>query len=63
MGVKNEKTEKNNKQRNEAFTFVETLAVLAITAVLTAGCTVSIAKFVSLAKKTSARNQIDHSRR
>ena len=59
MGVKNEKTEKNNKQRNEAFTFVETLAVLAITAVLTAGCTVSIAKFVSLAKKTSARNQID----
>ena len=42
-----------------AFTFVETLAVLAITAVLTAGCTVSIAKIVSLAKHTSARNQID----
>ena len=56
---KNEKTEKKNQRWNQAFTFVETLAVLAITAVLTAGCTVSIAKFVALAKKTSARNQIE----
>ena len=51
--------EKKNERRNEAFTFVETLAVLAIAAILTAGCTVSIAKLVSMAKKTSARNQID----
>ena len=56
---KNEKTDKKHEQYESAFTFVETLAVLAITAVLTAGCTVSIAKFVSLAKKTSARNQIE----
>ncbi len=44
---------------NPAFTFVETLAVLAITAVITAGCTISIAKLVSSAKKTSAKNQIE----
>ena len=56
---KNEKTVKKIKQWNSAFTFVETLAVLAITAVLTAGCTISIAKFISMAKKTSARNQIE----
>ena len=31
---KNEKTEKKNQRWNQAFTFVETLAVLAITAVL-----------------------------
>ena len=55
----NENDEKKHDQWNPAFTFVETLAVLAITAVLTAGCTVSISKFVSLAKKTSARNQIE----
>ena len=42
-----------------AFTFVETLAVLAITAVLTAGCTVSVARLIASAKKTSARNQIE----
>ena len=57
--IKNEKTGKKSEQWNQAFTFVETLAVLAITAVLTAGCTVSISKLVSIAKKTSARNQID----
>ena len=57
--LKIEKTEKKNERWYEAFTFVETLAVLAITAVLTAGCTISIAKYVSLAKKTSARNQIE----
>ncbi|MBO4532678.1 MAG: type II secretion system major pseudopilin GspG [Treponema sp.] len=55
----NEKNEAKNQKRNEAFTFVETLAVLAIMAVLTAGCTVSIARLVSTAKKTSARNQIE----
>ena len=58
------KTKSNQKKKKSgksepAFTFVETLAVLAITAVLTAGCTVSIAKIVSIAKRTAARNQID----
>ena len=56
---KNENDIKKHEKPNQAFTFVETLAVLAITAVLTAGCTVSIAKIVQLAKKTSARNQIE----
>ncbi len=56
---KNEKSKQKRKGENPAFTFVETLAVLAITAVLTAGCTVSIAKLVAMAKETSARNQID----
>ena len=56
---KNEKTERSEKKTNPAFTFVETLAVLAITAALAAGCTVSIAKLVAAAKQTSARNQID----
>ena len=56
---KNEKSKQKRKGETPAFTFVETLAVLAITAVLTAGCTVSIAKLVAMAKETSARNQID----
>ena len=56
---KNEKTKTKREGENPAFTFVETLAVLAITAALTAGCTISIAKLVATAKQTSARNQID----
>lgn len=51
--------EKKHWKSEPAFTFVETLAVLAITAALTAGCTVSISKIVSIAKRTSAKNQID----
>lgn len=43
----------------KAFTFVETLAVLAITAILAAGTTVSISKYIAKAKKTAARNQIE----
>ena len=42
-----------------AFTFVETLAVLAITAALTAGCTVSVAHLIAGAKKISAKNQLE----
>ena len=42
-----------------AFTFVETLAVLAITAALTAGCTVSVARLIAGAKKISAKNQLE----
>ena len=55
----NEKNEAKKQKDYEAFTFVETLAVLAIMAVLTAGCTVSITRLVSTARKTSARNQIE----
>ena len=61
MTKKEKNYAKKSKKRktNPAFTFVETLAVLAITAVLTAGCTISIAKLVAGAKKTSAKNQIE----
>ena len=55
----NEKNEAKKQKDYEAFTFVETLAVLAIMAVLTAGCTVSVTRLVSIAKKNSARNQIE----
>ena len=55
----NEKNEGKKQKGYEAFTFVETLAVLAIMAVLTAGCTVSVTRLVSIAKKNSARNQIE----
>ena len=54
-----EKNEAKKQEGFEAFTFVETLAVLAIMAVLTAGCTVSVTRLVSIAKKNSARNQIE----
>ena len=54
-----EKSEKKRPGENPAFTFVETLAVLAITAALTAGCTVSISKLVAAARQTSARNQLE----
>ena len=59
------KKEKNyGKKRKKiknypAFTFVETLAVLAITAALTAGCTISVSKLIANAKRISARNQIE----
>lgn len=45
-------------KRVEAFTFVETLSVLAIAAVLTAGSAVSMSKLMDFAKKTSAKNQV-----
>ena len=53
------KKSKEKRKNLEAFTFVETLAVLAITAALTAGCTISVTKLITSAKKTSARNQIE----
>lgn len=43
----------------EGFTFVETLSVLAIGAVLAAGSTVSANKLINVARKTSAKNQIE----
>lgn len=58
--MKNGKKESGNeKGKAEGFTFVETLAVLAITAILVAGSTVSISKYIAMAKKTSAKNQIE----
>ena len=53
-----EKTVKKQGKKNPGFTFIETLAVLAISAVLTLGCTVSVSKLVASAKQTSAKNQI-----
>lgn len=53
------KSQKERKGESQGFTFVETLAVLAISAVLTAGGTVSVAKIIATARKTAARNQIE----
>lgn len=51
--------EKKKKSNNsQGFTFVETLAVLSIGAVLAAGSTVAVSRYISIAKETSARNQI-----
>lgn len=46
------------KKESDGFTFVETLAVLAIGTVLTAGTVVSANRIISMAKKTAARSQI-----
>jgi len=46
------------KKKADGFTFVETLAVLAIGAVLTAGSVVSTSKMIGMAKKTAAKSQI-----
>ena len=53
------KCRKKNSKLSEGFTFVETLAVLAIGAVLSAGSIVSATRLISLAKKTAARSQIE----
>lgn len=45
-------------KKSEGFTFVETLAVLAIGAVLTAGACISVVKFIGEAKRTSAESSI-----
>ena len=45
-------------KKSEGFTFVETLAVLAIGAVLTAGTCISVMKFIDVAKRTSAESSI-----
>lgn len=66
--MEGEKMKKKNKKNNwlnkiikgksEGFTFIETLSVIAIGAVLTAGSAVSMSKLMDFAKKTSAKNQI-----
>lgn len=50
---------KKRKKESEGFTFVETLAVLAIAAVLTAGSLLSATKLIAMAKKTAAKSQIE----
>lgn len=57
--VQESKNEKRKRNHSEGFTFVETLGVLAIGAVLTAGTTVSVSKLIGTAKRTAARNQIE----
>ena len=49
---------KKTKKLAEGYTFVETLSVLAISAVLAAGTSFSASKAISHAKKISAKNQI-----
>lgn len=55
----NENCSKKENGKSEGFTFVETLAVLAIGAVLSAGSVVSATKLISMAKKTAAKSQIE----
>ena len=47
------------QKKTAAFTYVETIAVIAIGAVLTAGSLVSASKIISSARKTAAKTQID----
>ena len=54
-----QKLKKLKEKKSDGFTFFETLAVLAIGAVLTAGSMVSATKLISLGKRTSARSQIN----
>lgn len=49
-------------KKDGGFTFVETLAVIAVTAVLASGTLVSASRLVSLARRTSARTQIEQYR-
>lgn len=46
------------QKKSEGYTFVETLVVLAIGAILSAGSVVGASKMIALAKRTSARLQI-----
>ena len=56
--MKKQKIKKFLKEKSDGFTFVETLAVLAIGTVITAGSVVSANRLISRAKKTSAKSQI-----
>lgn len=50
---------KNEKSKSDGFTFVETIVVLSIIAVLAAGTTVSAEKLIGKAKRVSAQSQIE----
>ena len=47
------------EKEEEGFTYVETVAVIAIGAILTAGSVFSAGKVISAARKTAARTQIE----
>ena len=47
------------KKQAEGFTYVETVVVIAIGAILTAGSVFSATKIISAARKTAARTQIE----
>ena len=49
----------NYEKEAEGFTYVETVAVIAIGAILTAGSVFSAEKIINSAKKTAARTQIE----
>ncbi len=51
--------EVKNQKEAEGFTYVETVAVIAIGALLTAGSLLSASKVISAARKTSAKTQIE----
>lgn len=53
-----QRRKKNDEDRNSGFTFVETLAVLTVGAVLAAGAGVSAVHLIDFAKKTAARETI-----
>ena len=46
-------------KKSEGFTYVETVAVIAIGAILTAGSVFSASRLIAAARKTAARSQID----
>lgn len=58
MSEKSKHKRRKNNERENGFTFVETLAVLAVGAVLTAGAGVSAVKLIELGRKTAARESI-----
>ena len=67
MKIKKDITKKENiyerfvekfKKKSDGFTFIETLAVLAIGAILSAGCFFSASKIIDIAKQSAAKSQI-----
>ncbi|MCF0242877.1 MAG: type II secretion system major pseudopilin GspG [Treponema sp.] len=46
-------------RESDGYTFVETIVVLSVIAILAAGTTVSAGRLISRARRVSARNQID----
>ena len=47
------------EEKADGFTYVETVAVIAIGAILTAGSIFSATKLIASARKTAARTQIE----
>lgn len=53
---------REDKTKNGGFTFVETLAVLAVSAVLASGTGIAASKLIETSKKVAVRNQIEQLR-